>query len=124
MPVYVYRHPRTGKLVEVIQRMTDVHEYSENGVQFERVFLTPRMSVDTQTDPFSRNDFLRNTNKKMTLGEMQDVSKEMSQKREEIAGEDPIKQKIFNDYQRKTGKRHPENKPKKIETKDFVMEFD
>lgn len=125
MPVYVYQHPKTGKRVEVVQHMNDLHEYTDpTGVSYERVFLNPRTAVDTQlSDPFSKGAWMRRTHKKMTLGDMMDESAQLSERRASKAGVDPIKQKLFDTYTKKTGKPHPEARPKRIETKDFVLEL-
>lgn len=124
MPVYVYRHPKTKKCIEVVQKMNDKHEYmDEAGVIYERVFLSPRTSVDTQIDAFSQSDFMRATNKNMTIGDMMDESSRLSEVRAKKAGRDPLKQKLFDNYKKSTGKNHPEDKPKKIETPHFEIEL-
>jgi len=94
MPIYRYKHPKSGKVVEIIQKMTDRHEYcDENGTQYERVFENPNLSKDTIINPFSKNDFINKAHdKKMNVGEMWDLSKDLSNKRKQIDGKDKIKQ--------------------------------
>ena len=125
MPLYLYRHPKTKKVIEVVQKMADKHEYvDEKGVKYDRVWLRPRMAVDCKVDPFSKDDFVRRTAKRgMTVGDMEQESAALSEARERKAGYDPVKKKLFNDYKEKTGKTHPADKPKKIETDQFVLEF-
>lgn len=124
MPIYLYRHPRTKQVIEVVQKMTDAHEHSDSkGVKYERVWLRPRMAVDIRVDPFSKKDWMRRTNKRITVGDMMDESKELSEKRERKAGKDPMKQKLFDSYKQATGKDHPDTKPKVIETDHFTLEL-
>ena len=53
-----------------------------------------------------------------------DYSAELSEKRAALnGGEDPIKRKHFDNYEKKTGKKHLKDKPKKIETKNATIEF-
>ncbi len=124
MPAYLYEHPETGAVVEVIQRMTEPHIFIDPfGVSYRRVFTTPRMSVDSQCNPFSQEDFLRHTNKRMTIGEMMDVSADLSEKRAKKVGKDPLKEKMFSDYKKRTKKEHPfKIKNQRVETKDYIIE--
>ena len=91
--------------------MDDPHVYSdENGVEWDRVFTSPNMNV---TDNLigadtSEADFVRKTSEKnYTLGEMWDLSSELSEKRARVNGKDPIKEKEKKKYERRTGKKHP-----------------
>lgn len=109
MPNYTYRNNISGEIREVFQRMTDEHIYiDENGLKWERVFTSPCASVDTKIDAFSSKEFVQKTAKKgMTVGDMWDRSAELSEKREKIIGKDPVKEKTFTDYEKKTKKTHP-----------------
>ena len=113
MPIYEYKHPETGKVIEVIQGMTDKHVFiDDQGVKWNRVFAVPNAAVDSDLDPFSEKDFIKHTAKKgMTHGDMTELSKNLSNKREKLRGLDPIKQKTVTNYEKKTGKPHP-NKSK------------
>jgi hypothetical protein len=104
--------------------MKDKHEYFEDGVQWRRVYTIPTASIDTKIDPFSSNEFIRKTNKKGTMGEVMDLSAELSEKRAEKTGSgDPVKQKVFSDYEKKVGKKHLLDKPKVIENSKVKIEF-
>jgi hypothetical protein len=109
MPIYEFQHPTTGKTLEIIQGMKDDHVYvDEKGTEWRRVFDAPNTSIDSELNPFSEKDFLKHTAKKgMTHGEMTELSKSLSQKREKIRGLDPVKQKSVTKYEKKTGKAHP-----------------
>ena len=109
MPIYEFQHPETGKTLEVIQGMGDKHIYVDNkGVEWKRVWNSPNASVDTAIDPSSQSDWMRCTAKKgMTIGDMWDLSKSLSKKREKSKGLDPIKNKTVCAYEKKTNKPHP-----------------
>lgn len=99
MPQYLYRNPKTGETKEVTQRMSEPHIYTEKGVEWERVFFAPRAAVDTQIDPRSSRDFAAKTaNKKGSVGDLFDRSKEMSLKRKDKDGVDTVKQAWAENY--------------------------
>jgi len=102
MPLYLFKNPVTGKVVHIHQSMNDEHIYSENGIQFERVFTSPFARLDSEVDPFSQQQFVEKTGKmKGTLGDIWDYSKEMSEKREKIVGQDNIRGKAEEKYSKK-----------------------
>lgn len=110
MPLYIYKHPKKEQYIEVVQRMTDKHEYvDEDGVKWERVFTNPNWATDTvNISPNSEKDFLRRTHKKMTMGDMWDASAELSEQRKQRYGYDRVKDKAIERYKKKChGKRHP-----------------
>lgn len=115
MPLYIFQHPETGEEIEVVQSMKDEHTYIDHaGVQWDRVFFAANASFDTKGDCFSREDFARRTAKQgMTVGDMWGLSKEMSNKRKKVAGDDPVKKKYFKDYQKKRKGIKHDNDPKK-----------
>lgn len=120
MPYYTFRHGVTGETIDVFQRMQDSHYYIDSqGVEWERVWVKPQMSVDTKIDPFSAQDFVKKTsNTKGKLGDMFDRSKELSLKREEKMGKDPLKEKYYENYSktRKKNVEHPDVKRAKLKT--------
>jgi hypothetical protein len=115
MPLYEYEHPKTKRRVTVIQKMTDVHEYIEDGVKWNRVFDVPNASIDSQVDPFSEKQFMEKTkNFKGTMGDLWDMSAELSEKRaQKRGGIDPVKDKAVKTYEKKTQKKHPFSVKKK-----------
>jgi hypothetical protein len=119
MPLYIYHHPDDeNKVVEIYQGMNDSHEYIVDGIKWKRIFTKPNAAIDTKVDPYSAKDFVKATNKKGTVGELMDRSKELSEKRKDKEGIDPVKEKIYDDYQKSTGKEHMEKK--KDKAKDAV----
>ena len=114
MPLYLYESTETGELLEVLQSMNDTHEYhgedgSEKGL-WRRVYVNPNMSMDTKLDPFSSDSFRASTvGKNDTYGQLFERSAEASEMRaSKNGGVDPVKQKYYDDYKKKTnGKLHP-----------------
>lgn len=91
--VYIFEHPDTGEFVEVFQAANDEHTYEQNGVKWNRVWTVPHAGVDTMLDPFNEQKFVDKTYRNTTkLGEMWDRSKELSLKRSDKLGYDPVKQ--------------------------------
>ena len=103
MPEYLFENPETGEIISVIQGIDEEHTYSEEGKKFARIFTIPNASIDSSPDPFSSQRFNEKTkNMKGSMGDMWDYSKELSQKRKEIAGgEDPVRKKAEKDYSKK-----------------------
>ena len=127
MPLYIFSHPETGAIKEVMQRMTDSHVYSENGVEWTREFVSPNASVDTKIDAWDSNDFVNKTaNKKGTLGSIWDKSAELSEKRKGTSGVDPIREAQYEKYKKQTGKPHinkiKENAAKKLKSLGVSVE--
>lgn len=112
MPIYIFQHPKTLKTIQVIQNMNDEHSYvDEKGVKWNRVFTKPQASIDTQIDPNSSKEFVAKTAKRgMTVGEMMDLSAELSEKRGGTSGKDEVRDKAEKAYEKKTGKKHPHAK--------------
>ena len=128
MPIYVYKHPEREEYREVFQGMNDEHKYSEDGVEWSRVFLAPNASIDNSIDPFSKQQYIDATyNKKGTMGDMMNLSAELSSKRAEKAGGlDPVKEKFYDNYKKeRNGAEHPNRiKEKGYESKNIKIDFD
>ncbi len=113
MPIYVYENPETGEIVEVIQKMSDKHEYvDDSGVKYRRVFLPANTQIDGDIDELSAKDFVEKTrNKSGTIGDLWDMSKELSEKRKKKHGKDPILQKYYKNYSKeRNGMKHDNDK--------------
>lgn len=124
MPYYLFQHPSNQEVIQVFQNMNDNHTYEKDGIKWNRVFTNPRVSIDTKVDPYSEKDFVRKMNKTCKVQDMMDESKELSEKRASVNGIDPLKQKVFDDYKKNTkGKSHPEDREKRIETKDIIIDL-
>jgi hypothetical protein len=107
MPIYLFQDPRTEKIVEVIQGMNEKHVFfDEDGVEYNRIYTIPSSSIDSKIDPFSSKDFADKTrNKKGTVGDLLNMSKELSEKR---GGDksDPVLKNYFSSYEKEKGVRH------------------
>ena len=128
MPIYVYKHPEEKKYREVFQGMNDKHVYEEEGVEWKRVFLSPNASIDNSIDPFNNQRFIDATyNKKGTVGDMMNLSAELSaQRAEKLGGLDPVKEKFYNNYAKERGgAEHPNRiKEKGYESKSVKIDYD
>jgi hypothetical protein len=118
MPIYIYKHPKYEKYIEIFQSINDEHIYIDNNkIKWLRVYTVPNFSIDTKIDEFSQNDYIEKTkNKKGTLGDLLDRSKDLSEKRKKInGGIDPVQEKFFKNYSKqRKNKKHPSD-PKRYE---------
>ena len=106
--------------------MNDPHVFSKDGIEWQRVFLSPNAAISSSDDPFSSNAFVEKTaNMKGTFGDMMDYSAELSQKRaEKSGGEDPLKKKMFSDYEKRVGKKHFADKNTSFEKNGIKIDLD
>jgi len=112
MPVYLFQHPTTEEIIEVVQGMKEDHIFvDENGTEWNRVYTKPNAAIgdnlinaDTSAKEFAR----KTADKNYSLGDMWNLSAELSEKRKRVNGKDPIKEKTKKSYERKTRKRHPQ----------------
>jgi hypothetical protein len=113
MPIYIYQNPKTKETKEIIQSIHDKHEYSENGIEWSRVFTCPEVNTFDKlgADSTSRQFSDLTGKQKGTMGDLWDRSKELSEKRKKIyGGEDPVKNKYYKDWSKKRkGKVHPKS---------------
>jgi uncharacterized protein YeeX (DUF496 family) len=111
MPTYVYQHPETEEVREVLQKMTDPHEYEVEGIKWERVWVSPNAAINDGliNADTSCEDFVRKTkDKNYNLGEMWDLSSQLSEKRKRVAGVDHVKETTKKAYTKRCkGKKHP-----------------
>lgn len=118
MPQYLFENPKTGEVKEVIQTMSEPHVYSEDGIEWARVWTVPQGAIDVKIDPFNQRQFMDKTGaNKGKLGEVWDRSAEMSERRADQAGGiDPVKEKYYKNYSAKRqGKPHPREIREKME---------
>ena len=84
MPVYIYINPETEETIELVQSVKDKHEYiDKNGKKWNRVFTAPEINTQNKLTAFSsEKEFIETTkNKRGTIGDLWDQSKELSEKR-------------------------------------------
>lgn len=123
MPLYLYENKETKEVVEVFQGMNDTHEYDgEDGSEkslWRRVYINPGLSFDTKMDAFDSKSFVASTiNKNDTFGDLQNRAAEASEIRaQKNGGKDPVKEKYYDDYKKKTnGKLHPNEQKEKFKS--------
>lgn len=121
MPIYIFENELTGEVKEIFFHMEEKklfngEDESEIG-QWRRVFTVPLASIDTKLDPRDKAAFVRRTEKYKTVGEFQDISREMSDQRASKDGVDSVKQTWLKNYSsERLGKKHPSELPKVVET--------
>ena len=90
MPIYTFKNPNKEEYIEVVQKMSEEHTYTDaSGVQWQRVWEAPNASVDSVIDPDSPSQFVNKT-KGWSVGECWDYSAELSQARKDKRGEDHL----------------------------------
>ena len=113
MPFYLYQHPVTQQVVEVKQKISDTHEYTdEKGVKWNRVFTVPHASIPslTRVQAGSEEDFIRKTRSDQRKNERGD-------------GKDPVQEKFYKDYSKKRkGLKHLDDPSGKSSNSDGVIE--
>lgn len=127
MPYYCFQHPETQEVKDLFFHMNDnkIH-IDENGTEWKRLFLPTLGAVDTVWDANSSQDFANKTrNKKGTLGEIMDKSKELSQQRESKEGFDKVKNKFYENYSKvRNGKQHSQQRKENLQKlKDNPIEI-
>ena len=104
MPLYLYSYQETEETIEVIQKMNEPHVYvDESGVEWKRVWTLPNAAIDAEIDPFDKQAFSRKIDQtgKGTVGELWDRSRELSDKRKNKLGYDPLQKKWEKQYSKK-----------------------
>ena len=130
--IYLFYNTETDEYREVEMSMKEYTPYrgeNNNEDTWERVYETPqismRNSIASKVDPYNQSEFVDRTGKmKGSVDDMLDYSKELSEKRaEKNGGIDPVKQKYFRNYEKKTGKKHLADK-KSYESKNVRIDYD
>ena len=89
-----------------VQRVVD----PTTGIEkvYKRVYSAPLAAKDMLQKDATKEDFKRVTEgKNMTVGEMWEISREMSEQRaSKNAGHDPVKENFYKEYEKKTGGKH------------------
>jgi len=132
MPLFLFKNSDTNEVREIFFKMNDDKVYNgEDGTEigkWSRRWTKPNASVNSlsNTNPFDTRAHVEKTGQmKGSLGDLFNISKEMSERRQDkIGGEDPVKRKFFEDYKQKNnGAKHFHDRPDKIETKHATIDF-
>lgn len=81
MPYYPFENPETGEIRDFRFGMNDEKIVEIDGIKWNRVFVSPNITFDLFVDPSNPKAFMRKTEKGGTMGDLMDLSKEMSEKR-------------------------------------------
>jgi len=81
MPFYLFQNPNSGEIKEIFFKMNDIKMYQENGTEWSRIYTVPQASIDANIDPYSSQAFVEKTRRAGTIGDLVDMSKEMSERR-------------------------------------------
>ena len=113
MGLYLFQHPETKEVKEIYQGMNDTHTYEELDTVWNRVFTKPQAAFNTCISASDAKSFVDKTRgKNYSLGQLWDMSAELSGKRGGTTGEDEVRIKAENAYEKKTTKKHPHAKRK------------
>lgn len=120
MAIYIFQNPQNeNDIIEIIMSVNDSHEFSKDGIKWNRIFTVPNASVSSSTNlnPNDSKAFVELTkNKKGSYGDLLDLSKELSQKREKQMGKDAIREQNFKEYSdKRNGKIHPIQRKEKLD---------
>tara|TARA_B100000676_G_scaffold306344_1_gene362390 strand:- start:2143 stop:2484 length:342 start_codon:yes stop_codon:yes gene_type:complete len=111
MPLYTYKNPETGEERDIVQSMSEEHIYVDsNGLKWDRVFQIPNASIDIKIDGTKESFMNYTANKKGTLGDLWDASKEASEKRVKQYGHDPVKKDHYKKFEKEKGIKHSNDK--------------
>jgi len=123
MPLYTYINPSDSEdIAEIIQSMTETHEYIKDGVKWERVWEKPKFNRQgsSKIDAFDKKRFIDKTGKmKGSYGDVLDYSKELSEERKSKMGYDPEQKKFFKGFEKEKGYKHHKDRVDNVEN-DFI----
>ena len=129
---YEFQHP-DGRIISIYQGMNDEHVYTdEEGVEWSRVFTRPNAVIDSifSMNPNDSKGFVDKTGKMRNgkIGDLFQLSAEMSEKRTSKEGIDRQKIKSWENYESKRPKTtHPDRKKQQLKetfAKNKVFDID
>lgn len=112
MPVFNFQHESTGEVISVLVKHTEPdesrHVQIQDGKTYKRVYAAPMAAKDTKKKDCTSADFTRITaEKNLKVGEMWEISREMSQERaSKNNGVDIVQENFYKDYEKKNGGKH------------------
>ena len=130
MPIYTYKNQNGEEkdfilsIEEMEGNRTITDDSGETWQKTVNLFSAGSDSV-SNIDPFDKDSFMRATEEKTgEVGDLLDISEEMSRKRAEACGgEDPVKRKMFDDYEEKNGTKHLEDKVETFEDDNVIIDM-
>jgi hypothetical protein len=105
MPIYLFEHPKTGHVKEIFLPINGAIQYiDDENIKWQRLYTVPTIGIDTKIDPYSKKAFLNKTQKAGTVGDLFDLSKELSEKRGGSKN-DPVKKDYTKEWKKKRNKK-------------------
>lgn len=114
MPCHTFIHEESGETIDVyvpIAAPAAEHQtqLAPDGRVFKRVYAVPLAATfDTKIGDATRTDFERivTSKKGMKVGDVWKLSGEMSEQRAQREGLDPVKERMYKQYERDNGIQH------------------
>ncbi len=112
MPVFDFQHVESGEIISVYLSVKEPKEsYStqiKDGKTYKRVYSAPLAASNIIRGNMSKEDFRKvTTGKNYNVGDLYDISKEMSEERAaKNGGKDPVKEKFYKDYEKRLNRKH------------------
>lgn len=111
MPTYSFTHQESGETIDLYldlkQPPEAYRQQVRDGKVFKRVYEVPGMSINSIMKDDTKEEFARVTDKRdITVGQMAEVSKEMSVKRAAREGSDAVQEVFYKDYEKRIGVKH------------------
>lgn len=118
MPCFDFQHEPTGEIITVLVHHTEPdearHQQIQDGKVYKRVYSAPLAAVDmgTRHGDGTLADFNRITASKkgLKVGDSWEISAEMSERRKQLQGVDPVQEAYYAKHQQETGEKHPDVK--------------
>lgn len=114
MATHQFIHEESGEIIEV-RVPTDApivqHQRQEiDGKVYKRVYSAPLAAKDTRFGDCSATDFRRKTTDKagLKVGDMWEISAEMSERRKQRQGHDPVLEQHYANHEKEYGEKHPD----------------
>jgi len=105
MPIYLFENKITGEVKEFLVPLREIGNFFP-GKEWQRIYTVPNISVDSSIDAYNAKDFVNKTrNKKETIGDLLDRSRELSEKRGGQSS-DPVLKNYFSSYEKEKGVKH------------------
>jgi phage terminase small subunit len=114
MPAYDFQCEETGEIISVYVPLKAPNRQRQiqkrKGKVYKRIYSAPTAAVDSRVKDASKEDFRRmTTGKKLSVGDMWDISKDMHQHRaDKNGGVDEVKEQYYRDYERQNKVKHPD----------------
>lgn len=115
MPVHSFTHEATGETIDVYvaaSAPTSEHQQQiRDGKTYRRVYSAPLAATDMGLGDCTQQDFRRKTGdskRGLKVGDAWEISAEMSERRAQKEGRDPVREAFYQRHEQQNGKKHPD----------------